>query len=75
MQGHLNKPEFFNAMKSVGIPAELDLLSDLFWIFDLNGDEVVDAKEFASISGLFRGFTVEDKVKSSLQLSSFFQAC
>ena len=62
-------------MKSVGIPGELDLLSDLFWIFDLNGDEVVDAKEFASISGLFRGFTVDDKVKSMIDLCSLFQAC
>lgn len=55
-------------MKSIGVPADLDLLNDLFWIFDLNGDEIVDSKEFAGISGLFRGFSNEDKVKSRINI-------
>lgn len=63
-------------MKSIGVPADLDLLNDLFWIFDLNGDEIVDSKEFAGISGLFRGFSNEDKVKSRINISySFLQTC
>ena len=53
-------------MKSVNVPQDSELLNDLFWIFDLNGDEVIDAKEFASITGLFRGFTLEDKVKGKI---------
>ena len=48
-------------MKSVGIPQDLELLNDIFWIFDLNGDEVVDSKEFSTILGIFRKFTPEDK--------------
>ena len=51
-------------MKSVGVPHDNQLLNDLFWIFDLNGDEIIDSKEFASISGLFKGFTLADKIKS-----------
>jgi Ca2+-binding EF-hand superfamily protein len=64
-QGYLNKPEFFNTLVSLGIPNDLKLLADIFWIFDLNGDEVVDAREFSTISGMFRGYTLNDRIRSS----------
>lgn len=64
-QGYLNKPEFFNTLASLGVPNDPRLLADIFWIFDLNGDEVVDAREFSTISGMFRGYTLHDRIRSS----------
>lgn len=64
MKGYLDKGEFFKTLVSLGLPNEERLLSDIFWIFDLNGDEIVDAREFASISAMFRGYTLQDRVRS-----------
>lgn len=65
MQGFLSKPEFFNALVSIGIPPDLEMLSNLFWIFDINGDEMIDSKEFSMASGLFKAYSTDDRIKSS----------
>ncbi len=72
-QGYLNKPEFFNTLASLGVPNDPKLLADLFWVFDLNGDEVVDAREFSTISGMFRGYSLQDRIRSSLASPVFLK--
>lgn len=54
----------YNALVTIGIPDEPKLLSDIFWVFDVNGDEMVDSKEFAAIISLFRAYSIDDKIKS-----------
>ncbi len=62
----------FNALTTIGIPDDTQLLNDIFWVFDVNGDEVVDSKEFATIITLFRAYSMEDKIKSTLMLTFSF---
>lgn len=61
----MSKPEFYNCLVSLGIPKDTRLLGDIFWIFDLNGDEMIDAREFGTVSSAFRGYTLEDRAKST----------
>ena len=64
--GFLSKMEFFSALVSIGVPNDVKLLEEIFWIFDFNGDQIVDSKEFAAGSSLFKGYTVEDRIKSRI---------
>ena len=56
-----------NALTSIGIKYSQALFDDLFWLYDLNGDGVIDYKEFCLVNSLFRGRSVKEKV-----LSKFF---
>jgi Ca2+-binding EF-hand superfamily protein len=61
--GYLSRPEFYSALKSIGISHDKRLYEKLFWLFDMNGDGIIDEKEFVLINNLFKGHTVEEKAK------------
>ena len=61
--GYLSRPEFESALKSIGISHDQRLYEKLFWLFDMNGDGIIDEKEFVLINNLFKGHTVEEKAK------------
>lgn len=64
------------ALLSIGVPSNNKLLANLFWIFDVNGDEMVDSKEFGYVSSILRGYSLADKIRSKLvNLSSFCKTC
>ena len=77
--GYLNKVEFINALKAIGIKFEENLFDDLFWLYDLNGDGVIDYKEFCLVNSLFRGRSIKDKVlsknKKKFIFLVFFNIC
>lgn len=61
--GYLSRLEFESALKSIGIRYDKRLYEKLFWLFDMNGDGIIDEKEFVLINDLFKGHTVEEKAK------------
>ena len=67
--GYLSRSEFESALKSIGIGYDRKLYDKLFWLFDMNNDGIIDEKEFILINNLFKGHTVEEKVKI------FFSLC
>ena len=60
---YFNKPEFEAAIKSIGIKYDKVLYDKLFWLFDMNNNGVINEKEFIIINNLFKGHSVEEKVK------------
>ena len=64
----------YNCLVNVGVPKDPELLADLFWIFDVNGDEMIDTKEYATIIRLFRTYSIDDKIKSRLNIISTSKA-
>lgn len=61
--GYLTKGEFDSALKSIGVRFDPKLYNQLFMQFDINRDGVIDEKEFIVINNLFKGHTIDEKVK------------
>lgn len=70
--GYLSKLEFFKALRTIGVKFDKELFNSIFWLYDLNGDGLVDDKEFWLINSLFRGRSIVDKVKSKFTPSFLF---
>jgi len=51
-------------LSTIGVKFDKKLYHSIFWLYDLNGDGLVDDKEFWLINSLFRGRSILDKVKS-----------
>ena len=49
-------------MDVLGIKRDSNLISRLFWLFDLNGDGDIDHFEFTYSINLFKDYTLEDRV-------------
>jgi hypothetical protein len=69
--GYLSKVEFISALSTIGLKVSKDLLNSIFWLYDLNGDGLVDDKEFWLINSLFRGRSIHDKVKSKHHIENY----
>lgn len=62
---YMDKYEFNLTVKSIGINISNKLFSDLFWIFDVKGDGVIDEHELDMISQLFKTNNFGDKIKGT----------
>ena len=49
-------------MNGIGLKKDRNLISRLFWLFDLNGDGIIDYNELQYSINLFREYSLEDKV-------------
>ena len=67
--GYLSKSEFEYAMRSIGVPYDKNLYEKLFWLFDINKDGVVDAKEFGVVNNLLQSHSLEEKVYSFFEIA------
>jgi hypothetical protein len=56
-------------MDHIGIKRDRNLLNRLFWLFDLNSDDVIDHSEIQYSINLFKEYTLEEKV------NTFFELC
>ena len=63
-KGNLSKNEYFEALKYMGVKYNRILYEQLFWIFDIKNDGLIDKEEFILISNLFKENTIEEKVKT-----------
>lgn len=66
--GYLSKNEFEYAISSIGVPYDKKLYDKLFWLFDINKDGIVDAKEFGVINNLFISHSLEEKVTAFFEI-------
>ena len=55
----------------MGIKRDRNLISRLFWLFDLNGDENIDNFEFTYSINLFKDYTIEDRVNCNIKNIKF----
>jgi len=66
----LNKTEFDELLIAVGINQNPNLYARLFWLFDMNGDGVIDQKELLTVLEWFKENSFEERLKSN-----FWRGC
>lgn len=67
--GYIDKNEFEDLLEACGIRYDQSLHERLFWLFDLNGNGVIEQKEILLALELFKEHSLDEKVKM------FFDLC
>lgn len=67
--GYVQRNEFDIIMNGIGLKKDRNLISRLFWLFDLNGDGIIEYNELQYSINLFKESTLEEK------LNVFFELC
>jgi len=65
----LNKTEFDELLRAVGINQNSNLFARLFWLFDMNGDGVIDQKELLTVLEWFKENSFEERLKMFFDLA------
>lgn len=66
--GYIDKNEFEELLDACGIRYDQSLHERLFWLFDLNGNGVIEQKEILLALELFKEHSLDEKVKMFFDL-------